>query len=250
MADAAHSMVPMAGGGPSAAEVPALDPAVLVAAAAGDNRAWETLVGVYGRRVYALVRSRLRQPEVAEEITQSVFATVAAKLTTGEYAESGKFEPWLFRIAVNRVRDEIRRQRRHSETVDSDMLADVAAAPVEKFGLGGSGGPSEAMAGLRSAMAELPEADRHIVELRHHAGLSFAQMAELLAEPLGTLLARHHRALKKLKMLLGERGIGGVHGGQTEDGEGGQIGRSELGRDDGNDATAAPARTKSTRGLT
>jgi RNA polymerase sigma-70 factor (ECF subfamily) len=239
MADAAHSMVPQVGDGSGVAEGPALDPAVLIAAAAGDDRAWETLVGVYGRRVYALVRSRLRQPEVAEEITQSVFATVAAKLTTGEYAESGRFEPWLFRIAVNRVRDEIRRQRRHSETVDSEMLADVAAAPVEKGEVGGGGGgPSEAMEGLRSAMAELPEADRHIVELRHHAGLSFAQMAELLAEPLGTLLARHHRALKKLKVLLGERGIGGVDG------------RSELGRSDGDDASAASGRTKSTRGLT
>ena len=247
MLHAAHSLVPTAADGPSAAEAPALDPAVLVAAAAGDDRAWETLVGVYGRRVYALVRSRLRRPEIAEEITQSVFATVAAKLTTGEYAESGRFEPWLFRIAVNRVRDEIRRQRRHSETVDTDMLADVAAVPAEKGGSGGGeSGPSEAMEGLRSAMAELPDADRHVVELRHHAGLSFAQIAELLAEPLGTLLARHHRALKKLKTLLYERGIGGVH----EENAGDRPDRkSELGRQDCNKGSDSPGTLKSGRGL-
>ncbi len=51
-------------------------------------------------------------------------------------------------------------------------------------------------------MDKLSEADREIVELRHHAGLSFKQMADLLSEPIGTLLARHHRALKKLKDLL------------------------------------------------
>jgi len=59
------------------------------------------------------------------------------------------------------------------------------------------------IARLRRAMALLPEADREIVELRHHVGMSFKQMADLLDEPLGTLLARHHRALRKLKMLMG-----------------------------------------------
>ena len=45
-------------------------------------------------------------------------------------------------------------------------------------------------------MARLHDADREVIELRHHGGLSFKQIAELLDEPLGTLLARHHRALR------------------------------------------------------
>lgn len=48
---------------------------------------------------------------------------------------------------------------------------------------------------LKRAM-DLSEADREIVELRHHGGLSFKQIADVLGEPMGTLLARHHRALK------------------------------------------------------
>jgi len=44
-----------------------------------------------------------------------------------------------------------------------------------------------------------------VIELRHHGGLSFQQMADLLEEPLGTLLARHHRALRKLRELLRRR---------------------------------------------
>jgi RNA polymerase sigma-70 factor (ECF subfamily) len=56
-------------------------------------------------------------------------------------------------------------------------------------------------------MARLPDADREVVELRHHAGLTFAQMADMLSEPLGTLLARHHRALKKLKSILAGQGV-------------------------------------------
>jgi RNA polymerase sigma-70 factor (ECF subfamily) len=53
-------------------------------------------------------------------------------------------------------------------------------------------------------MGTLSESDREVIELRHHAGLSFKQIAELVNEPLGTLLARHHRALRKLKAAMGQ----------------------------------------------
>lgn len=141
--------------------------------------------------------------DAAEEVTQSVFVTVAAKLGTGEYAEQGRFESWLFRVAMNRIRDEVRRTRRHAEPTDPESFA-----AVSESGLGG--GPSarpehaadDSIRVLRGAMERLTDADREIVELRHHAGLSFKQMADLLNEPLGTLLARHHRALRKLKELM------------------------------------------------
>ena len=55
---------------------------------------------------------------------------------------------------------------------------------------------------LKRAMETLSDADREIVELRHHGGLSFKQIADVLGEPMGTLLARHHRALKKLKEMM------------------------------------------------
>ena len=63
---------------------------------------------------------------------------------------------------------------------------------------------------LRGALSQLGEADREIIDLRHVGGMSFKQMAEHLGEPLGTLLARHHRALAKLRaILVGEAGGGG-----------------------------------------
>ena len=77
-------------------------------------------------------------------------------------------------------------------------------------GLGGSETPSEAgiepaeQAALQKALSELSEADRQVIDLRHVGGMSFRQIGELLEEPVGTLLARHHRALKKLRALLEE----------------------------------------------
>lgn len=205
-------------------------PRLLTAAAKGDEAAWRAIVELYARRVYALARSRLggrgsgaagagrssrggkgsgslgafdQGHDAAEEVTQSVFVTVATKLGTGEYAEQGRFESWLFRVAMNRIRDEVRRARRHAEPTDPEAFAGVS-----ETGFGGSSQTTAEQAAddsihvLRSAMARLTDADREIVELRHHAGLSFKQMADLLNEPLGTLLARHHRALRKLKDLM------------------------------------------------
>jgi DNA-directed RNA polymerase specialized sigma24 family protein len=59
-------------------------------------------------------------------------------------------------------------------------------------------------------MHQLADADREIIELRHHGQMSFAQLAEMLGEPIGTLLARHHRALAKLKSLM-EMGLTGAN---------------------------------------
>lgn len=170
---------------------------VLVAAAAGDERAWQNLVHRYGRRVFALAKSRLRRVDLAEEITQSVFATVATKLRDGGYDEQGRFESWLFRIAMNRVRDEARRRARHAAPVDPETLGRVQGNPEHE-----PVADANELGHLRSALQELSESDREMIELRHHAQMSFKQIADQLGEPMGTLLARHHRALRKLRSIL------------------------------------------------
>lgn len=169
---------------------------VLIAAARGDEIAWRRIVDLYARRVFALAQARLRNPDVAEEIAQSVFATLAAKLVGGGYTERGKFEPWLFRIASNRIRDEQRRTRRHPTTHDTERIAQTEHSQEQATT------PPDQVQRLRWAMGQLGDADREVIELRHHGQMSFGQMAEVLSEPLGTLLARHHRALAKLKGLM------------------------------------------------
>ena len=175
---------------------------LLAAASRGDQDAWREVIGRYGRRVYALARSRCQHPDLAEEVTQSVFATVAAKLGSGGYTEQGRFESWLFRVAMNRIRDEMRRRKRQADPADPATFSAIQAPIPQNNGTV----EGHSLARLRIAMNELPEADREIIELRHHGGMSFKQMSELLEEPLGTLLARHHRALRKLKQLMGETG--------------------------------------------
>ena len=171
---------------------------ILAAACDGDEDAWRTLVERFWRRVYALVRSRCGRSELAEEITQSVFVTVATTLRDGGYQERGRFESWLFLVAMNRLRDELRRQRRQAAPTDPATLTGISGVDADAD----RGDRSEEIDALRAAVARLADPDREIIELRHHAGLSFKQIAQTLDEPIGTLLARHHRALKKLRSLM------------------------------------------------
>ena len=61
---------------------------LIVAAAQGDEDAWRIIVDAYAHRVFALLRSKCNNEDLAEEITQSTFCTIAAKLP--EYSETGK----------------------------------------------------------------------------------------------------------------------------------------------------------------
>ncbi len=173
---------------------------LLARASAGDGGAWREVLDRYGPRVFALVRSRCQSAELAEEITQSVFVTIATKMTSGQYAERGRFESWLFRVAMNRVRDEARRVKRQAVPLAPETLGPLAGTAEDEARA--ADGVDPKLARLREAVAALNPQDQEIIHLRHHAQLSFRQIADLLDEPLGTLLARHHRALKKLRAML------------------------------------------------
>lgn len=190
---------PISGEGAAAART-ALQ-TTLKGAAAGDEQAWATLVNIYSPRVFGLIRAQCQNADLAEEITQSTFCTVVSKI--GGYTELGKFEQWLFRIAMNRLRDEMRRRKRQARPVEDEALVVLAdSAGPSTSGESTRIEPAE-IAALRNAVAQLSDADQQIIHLRHYGELSFKQIAEILDQPLGTVLARQHRALKKLQEILG-----------------------------------------------
>ena len=191
--------------------------AVIARAAQGEEAAWVELMRLYSRRVFAMARSRLHDDELAEEITQSVFVTVATKLNgQGDgsgYSEQGRFEPWLFRITMNRVRDLCRKRARHATPTAPEHMSGISADDDIDHASRDAG--QHQMRQLRDAMEQLSDRDREIIELRHHGQLSFKQISEISGDPIGTLLARHHRALKKLKDLMAPES----HAPQSESGE-------------------------------
>jgi RNA polymerase sigma-70 factor (ECF subfamily) len=168
--------------------------------------ALEELVERYSPRVYALLLRLTGSRDVADDFLQETFLRVVR--TIEAYEHVGRFEAWLFRIAANLARDYARQRRRvgpvasltPTETDSAPAVAidpEVPAAACERME------SQERSAQLASALARLPEADREILLLRHYSELSFREIAELLGVPLGTALARAHRALQKLRAQMG-----------------------------------------------
>ena len=195
--------------------------ALIARAVTGDGDAWRGLVEAYTRRVFGLVLRSCGDRDLAEEVTQATFVKLVAQLTDGGgYQERGRFEAFIFRIAMNHLRDEMRRRKRQARTMDmtGGDDADGEASPWAgaQDGLGDRGAaatrtphdPLEAVSTaeqvdrLRAAVATMSPADQEVLHLRHTAGLSFAQIAETLGQPLGTVLARGHRALGKLRAIM------------------------------------------------
>ena len=172
--------------------------ALLRRASSGDSIAWRSIVDGYAPRVFGLLRMQCGDPDLAEELTQATFCTVATKISTG-YEEHGRFEAWLFRIAMNRLRDEMRRRKRHARPTSNEAMSVLSGPNDEEED---SPFDEADRVALATALEDLSDKERQIIDLRHVGGMAFRQIADLLDEPVGTLLARHHRALRKLRLLM------------------------------------------------
>jgi RNA polymerase sigma-70 factor, ECF subfamily len=181
-------------------------PEVIAQAQAGQARAYEALLEAYGPRLYGYFFRALGNHHDAEDLLGEMTLKLVARLAT--YDDRGKFEPWLFRIAANLVRDRIRRLRTNPSAVSlsaedesGGSLGDHvpgASEPADK-GLV----EDEASGELAEAMNKLDELTREMIVLRHYGELSYREIADICGCPVGTVLARVHRGLKALRRWMG-----------------------------------------------
>lgn len=179
--------------------------AVIRDAQRGDPRAFDALVDLYAGRIFGFLYRLTGSRHDAEDLMQEVFLRVVR--TIERYDHDGRFEPWVFRIAANLVRDRFRRARRSprriesaeprgDETGASDILDEVPTRHrnVEDAMVG-----NEDIAEMNAALKTLPEGEREVLMLRHFSQMTFREIAELMDTPLGTALARAHRGLSRLR---------------------------------------------------
>ncbi|MBE3070985.1 MAG: sigma-70 family RNA polymerase sigma factor [Planctomycetes bacterium] len=170
---------------------------------ADDTEDVEQLLVAFAPRVYGLLLRMVGRPDVAEDLVQETALRVVRRLDT--YRPEGKFQAWIFCIAVNLARDWMRRQPRTPASLPSDT-DDGSPGPVSAVDA-----PPDAPALARerrlrveAALARLSETDRAVLLMRYYGEMAFKDIARATDEPLGTVLARAHRALKKLGDLIPE----------------------------------------------
>ena len=181
------------------------DRELVLAVRDGDAAAYRGLVEQYQNRVYSMVYGMVRNREDARDITQDAF--VKAYRNLDSYRLESSFYTWLYRIAMNRAIDHLRRKKRRPTAEFDDAIAkrDATGGIDETHHVDS---PSRSLERkqlykrIMDAMEELTEDQRQVVLLREMEGLSYKEIAAVMDIPEGTVMSRLYYARKRLQKLL------------------------------------------------
>jgi len=162
----------------------------------GDGAAFEALFTRHAARVHAYLR-RMVGPTLADDLTQTTFLSVVR--SRDRFLRGARFRPWLYAIASNAARDQIRHARFEQPTDDGESPEQVAETllpdpPLEKA--------------VHTALAQLPLPQRQAILLHRFQGFSFGEIAEALGLTESAVKVRAHRGYVRLRTLLAHLGEG------------------------------------------
>lgn len=187
----------------------------------GNPSAFNLLVWRWERPLFNFVYRHVGDAAIAQDLVQETFVRVVKSIR--QYSHRGSFSSWLYRVAVNLCKDHLKKKRLRvvslhdyytTETgekvfvrdrvVDESARADAAAESADKERL------------VRRLLRSLSEEQRTVILLKEYQGLTFAEIAEVLDVPDGTVKARLYRGLRAMRAQLEqeetslEDGSGGV----------------------------------------
>lgn len=174
------------------------------AAAGGDKAAFARLVEKHKQSVYGLCYRLLGPGEEPRDAAQEAF--VRAYTGIGGFDAKQPFAAWVLRIARNHCIDLLRRRRPTLALQSQDDSESHAPELPDRFAQTGEQvvQEEEAQRDLDRAVAELPPRYREVIALFHVQHKSYAEIAEALDVPMGTVMTWLHRARKELKLKLSE----------------------------------------------
>jgi RNA polymerase sigma-70 factor (ECF subfamily) len=167
----------------------------------GSEQAARELVGRHQRPVFNLIARMVRDPALAEDLAQETFVKVFTRLAS--YDPGYKFASWILKIAQNTTIDYLRQARPRTASLDStddwteaasyDSTTSSPLALVER---------QELADVLDAAIDRLRPEYRQVVILRYQEELSYEEIAETVALPLGTVKSHLHRARFELAEMM------------------------------------------------
>lgn len=165
----------------------------------GDDAAFGRVVEIHGPRLYLLALSMLGNRHDAEDVVQDTF--------TGAFGGFGGFQgraslkTWLTRILVNKIVKLRRRGRlRNTSQIDDtgEPTSEATAKRTTETGL------ADVRMDMQSMIGRLSEEHRSVILLREIQGMTYDEIATVLAVPRGTVESRLFRARQKLRELMGD----------------------------------------------
>ena len=169
---------------------------------AGEEAAWEELVRVHTRRVYAICFRFTGSDHKAQDLTQEVFLRVFRSLKNFRAGE-GSFSVWLGRLARNLLIDDYRKNKldRASDSLE-DRLPTIENTTAAAARADGMLAGREASEMLQAALQKLSPELRETVILRDLEELEYREIAQVLEIPEGTVKSRLNRGRADLARIL------------------------------------------------
>jgi RNA polymerase sigma-70 factor (ECF subfamily) len=172
------------------------DEGLVAMAQGGDRAALERLLGSVQPQVYAVCRRLTGNDADAADASQEALISIVRGLP--RFDARARFSTWAYRVAVNAGLDELRRRARRPEPGLPHESPTVAL-------VGGEVGVVERL-DVEAALRHLPPEFRAAVVLRDLCQLDYAEIAEVLEIPPGTVRSRISRGRAALVPLLGNPG--------------------------------------------
>jgi RNA polymerase sigma-70 factor (ECF subfamily) len=173
----------------------------------GNASAFNLLVWRWERPLFNFVYKYVGDTVVAQDLVQETFLRVVKSI--GQYSHRGAFSSWLYRVAVNLCKDHLRKRRPpvislhdyyttasgekvfvEDHVADERARTDAAVESAEQERL------------VRRLLARLSEDQRVVILLKEYQALTFAEIAEVLGVPEGTVKARLFRGLRAMRRQL------------------------------------------------
>ena len=168
----------------------------------GDSDAFTELVARYKDPLFNYVSRMLKDRVYAEDIVQETFVRVYRN--RDRYQQIAKFSTWIYTIAINLTKTELRRQnlrRFFSLSAVSDN-GKAFELPDTKINLEKSAEDSIIGEKIKDAIEQLPKTFREVIILRDIQELSYEEISKITGVPLGTVKSRVNRGRTRLQKLL------------------------------------------------
>ena len=172
------------------------DHELMIAVRTGEIRLLGELFERYHRRLYGFFLRLTNQPTVSEDLVQIVFYRILKYRHT--YRDEGKFTAWIFHLARKVAADHF---RKHASTPTPTDPVDLIDHPDTDPQPSEQAATAEDVTLLRTALAQLPLAQREVLVLARFQQLDHKEIARLLGCSVGAVKVRAHRALQELRDL-------------------------------------------------
>jgi len=174
----------------------------------GETSCFDQLIHRHKNKVFAYISLYIRDQALAEDLFQDTFMKVIQSIKAGKYQDNGKFVSWVMRIAHNLIIDHFRRIKQMNTVSNDDYESDLfnsrkfADSNVEDDMI-----RHQIQKDVRKMISMLPEDQREVVILRHYAGLSFKEIADITDVSINTALGRMRYALINMRKIMEENKI-------------------------------------------